>query len=49
MHEYCVLKQVTLYPHIHHFIIQVDDEVDEIVMCIVQNKIDLIEEATMTP
>ena len=28
---------------------QVEDEVDEIVMCIVQNKIDLIEEATMTP
>lgn len=28
---------------------QVEDEVDEIVMCIVQNKIDLIDEAIMTP
>lgn len=28
---------------------KVEDEVDEIVMCLVQNKIDLIEEATMTP
>lgn len=29
--------------------LQVEDEVDEIVMCIVQNKIDLIDEAIMTP
>ena len=28
---------------------QVEEEVDDIVMCVVQNKIDLIDEATMTP
>lgn len=29
--------------------IQVENEVGEIVMCIVQNKIDLIDEACITP